>query len=72
MIKIVTSVIILLVCRNEFTCKVSGKTYKVRGNLSCNNANVVYLISCKLFKDHYVGVAYKNKFIPRFRVQKRY
>ena len=31
-----------LVCRKEFTSKVTGKTYKVRGNLSCNSANVVY------------------------------
>ena len=59
-----------LVCRNEFTCKVTGKTYKVRGNLSCNSANVVYLISCKLCKDRYVGSAYKNNFKPRFRVHK--
>ena len=57
-----------LVCRKEFTCKVTGKTYKVRGNLSCNSANVVYLISCKLCKDQYV--AYKNNFKPRFRVHK--
>ena len=59
-----------LVCRNEFTCKVTGKTYKVRGNLSCTSANVVYLISCKLCKDQYVGSAYKNNFKPRFRVHK--
>ena len=37
-----------LICRNEFTCKVTDKTYKVRGNLSCNSANIVYLVSCKL------------------------
>ena len=59
-----------LVCRNEFTCKVTGKTYKVRGNLPCNSPNVVYLISCKLCKDQYVGSAYKNNFKPRFRVHK--
>ena len=59
-----------LVCRNEFTCKVTGKAYKVRGNLSCNSANVVYLISCKLCKDQYLGSAYKNNFKPRFRVHK--
>ena len=46
-----------IVCRNEFTCKVTGTTYKVRDNLSCNSANVVYLISCKLCKDQYVGSA---------------
>ena len=59
-----------LVCRNEFTCKVTVKTYKERGNLSCNSANVVYLISCKLCKDRYVGCPYKNNFKPRFRVHK--
>ena len=59
-----------LVCRNEFSCKVTGTTYKVKGNLSCNSANVVYLISCKLCKDQYVGSTYKNNFKPRFRVHK--
>ena len=53
------------ICNNEFTCKFTGKTYKVRGNLSCNSANVVYLMSCKLCKDHNVGPAYKNNFKPR-------
>ena len=31
---------------------------------------MVYLISCKLCKDQYVGSAYKNNFKPRVRVQK--
>ena len=31
---------------------------------------MVYLISCKLCKDQYVGSAYKNNFKPRFRVHK--
>ena len=31
-----------LVCRKEFISKVTGKTFKVRGNLSCNSANVAY------------------------------
>ena len=59
-----------LVCRNELTCKVTGKTYKVRSNLSCNSANVVCSISRKLCKDQYVGSAYKNNFKPKFRVHK--
>ena len=59
-----------LVCRNEFTCKVTGNTYKVRGNLLRNSANVVYSISCKMCNDQYVGSAYKNNFKPRFRVNK--
>ena len=61
-----------LVCRNEFTCKVTGKTYKTRGNLSCNSANVVYLISFKLCKDQCVGSAYKNNFKGRFRIHIRH
>ena len=59
-----------LECTNEFTYKVTGKTYKVRGNLSCNSANVLYLISCKLCKGQYVVSAYKDNFTPRFRVHK--
>ena len=31
---------------------------------------MVYLISCKLCKDQYVGSAYKNNFKSRFRVHK--
>ena len=50
-----------LICRNEFTCKVTGKRYKVKGNLSCNSPNEVYLISSKL-----------RNFKPRFRVNKSY
>ena len=57
-------------CRNKFNCKVTGKTCNVRGNLSCNSVNVVYLISCKMCKDQYVGCAYKNNFKPRFGVYK--
>ena len=59
-----------LACKNEFKCKVTGKTYKVRGNLNCNSLNVVYLINCKLCGDQYVGSALKNNFKPRFRVHK--
>ena len=35
-----------LVCKNEFTCRVTGKTYKVRGKLCCTSSNMTYLISC--------------------------
>ena len=59
-----------LVCRNEFTCQVTGKTYKIRSNLSYNSANVVYLISSKLCKNQCVGSAYRNSFKPGFRVHK--
>ena len=35
-----------LLTDNKFKCKVTGRFYKVRGNLSCNSSNVIYLISC--------------------------
>ena len=57
-----------LVCENEFTCIVTGKTDKVRGKLCCISSNVIYLISCKLYKQQYVGSAFKDNFKPRFRV----
>ena len=59
-----------LLCRNKFTCKVTSKTCKVRGNFSCNNGNVIYIISYTLFKGQYVRFGYKNNFKPRFRVYK--
>ena len=39
-----------LVYKNEFTCTVTGKIYKVIGKLCCVSSNVNYLISCKLCK----------------------
>ena len=59
-----------LVCNNEFTCIVTGKIYKVRGKLCCTISNVIYLISCKLCKEQYVGSGFKDNFKPRFRVHK--
>ena len=59
-----------LVCKNEFTCTATGKTYKVRGKLCCTSSNVIYLISCKLCKEQYVGTAFKDNFKPRFRVHR--
>ena len=59
-----------LVCNNEFSSTVTGKKYKVRGNLSCKSQNVVYLINCKKCKQQYVGSALKDNFKSRFRVHK--
>ena len=55
-----------LVCSNEFRCKVTGKTYKVRGKLNCNSHNVIYLVNCKLCGEQYIGSAYGDNFKPRF------
>ena len=46
-----------LLTDNTFKCKVNGRFYKVRGNLSCNSSNVIYLISCKNCEDQYIGSA---------------
>ena len=49
------------ICKNYyntspvFKCKVTGITYKVKGNITCNSRYVVYLITCKSCGDQYVG-----------------
>ena len=57
-----------LVCKQNFTCKVTGKSYGVRGFLNSERSNVVYLISCTNCGDQYVGSA--RNFKNRFRVHK--
>ena len=59
-----------LVFKNEFTCTATGKTYKVRGDLTCKSDNVACLVSCKKYKQQYVGSAFESNFKPRFRVYK--
>ena len=59
-----------MVFKNEFTCTATGKTYKVRGDLTCKSDNVIYLISCKNCKQQYVSSAYESNFYPRLRVRK--
>ena len=49
---------------------VTGKTYKVRGKLCCPSSDVIYLISCKLCKEQYVGSVFKDNFKLRLRVHK--
>ena len=52
----------------KFTSKVTGKTYFIKGDLSCNSKNVIYLITCDKCKDEYIGSAVDFKF--RFLVHK--
>ena len=52
----------------KFTSKVVGKTYFIKGDLSCNSKNVIYLITCDKCKDEYMGSAVDFK--PRSRVHK--
>ena len=53
-----------IVAKNEFTCIDTGKTYKVRGDLTCKSNNVVYLINCKKCKQQYVGSAFEKVLSP--------
>ena len=49
------------ICKNffvfdtKFKCKVTGRVYIIRGKLTCNTPNVVYLISCSNCYHQYVG-----------------
>ena len=57
-----------LVAEKKFTSKVTGKTYFIKGDLSCNSKIVIYLITCDKCKNEYTGSAVDFK--PRFRVRK--
>ena len=57
-----------LVAERKFTSKVIDKTYYIKGDLSCNSKNVIYVITCDKCKDDYVGSALD--FNPRFRAHK--
>ena len=57
-----------LVAERKFTSKITGKTYFIKGDLSCNSKNVLYLITCDNCKDEYIVSAVDFK--PRFRVHK--
>ena len=59
-----------MVLKKEFTFTATGKTYKVRGDLTFKIDNVAYLISCKKCKQQYVGSAFENNFKSRFRIHK--
>ena len=53
---------------DKFKYKVTSGFCNVRGNLSCNNSNVIYLISCKSCEDQYIGLAIYFK--ARLRIHK--
>ena len=59
-----------LLTGNKFKCKVTGRLYNVRGNLSYNSSNVIYLISCNNCEDQYIGSAIDFK--ARFKIRKSY
>ena len=53
---------------STFRCRVTGVLYKIRGHVSCIAKFVIYLISCKLCKEQYVGSTEKYK--PPMRLHK--
>ena len=53
-----------LVLSTEFTCHATKRKYKIRGFLTCNTKNIIYLIACKCCGKQYIGSAtgFKEKF----------
>ena len=53
-----------MVFDNTFKCTATGKYYKVKGSLSSNSVNVVYLITRQRCKLQYVGsaITFKERF----------
>ena len=49
---------------STFRFRVTGKTYLIKGDLSCDSCNVIYLITCSKCREKYVGSAinFKQKF----------
>ena len=58
-----------LVNSQTFSSAQTGKTYFVRQKLSCNSANVIYLVHCKKCNLQYVGST-TTEFKVRFRNHK--
>ena len=57
-----------LITDSKFRCKVIGKTYFIKGSLSFDSCNVIYLITCSNCREQYVGSAINFK--QRFRIHK--
>ena len=57
-----------LITDSKFRCTVTGKTYFIKSNLSCDSCNVIYLITCFICREQYVVPAINFK--QRFRIHK--
>ena len=57
-----------LITDNKFTCTATGNVSFIKGNLSCDSCNVVYLMPCSNCTEQYVGSAINFK--QRFRIRK--
>ena len=52
----------------ENSSKITGKTYFIKGDLSCNNKNIICLMTCDKCRDEYIGSTVYFK--PHFRVHR--
>ena len=59
-----------MVFKTEFTCTATGKTYKIRSDLTSKSDNVRHLINGKKYKQQYVSSVFESNFKPGFRVHK--
>ena len=57
-----------LITDSKFRCIVTSKTCFIKGNLSCDSCNVIYLITCSKCSEQYVESAINFK--QRFRIHK--
>ena len=49
----------------NFSFNLTGKTYFIKGDPSCNSKNVIYLITCDKCQDEYIGSAVAFKLCSR-------
>ena len=57
-----------LITDSKFRYTVTGKTYLVKGNFSCDSCNFIYLITCPNCREQYLGSAINFK--QRFKIHK--
>ena len=57
-----------LITDNKFRCTATGNVSFIKGNLSSDSCNVVYLMACSNCTEQYVGSAINFK--QRFRIRK--
>ena len=57
-----------MITDSKFRCTVTGKTYFIKGNLSCYSCNVICLVTYSNCREQYVGSAIDFK--QRFRIRK--
>ena len=54
-----------MITDRKFKCSVTSKTLFIKGNLSCDSSNDIYLITCFNCREQYAGLAMNFKQIFR-------